>query len=65
MSSHTRNYDRKPVNSAMKIEDAQWNAKVMKREFLYAKSQYRKVIKRNTIIDLEFLELLKWPTKRK
>ena len=61
MSSHTRNYDRKLVNSAMrmKIEDAQWNAKVMKREFLYAKSQYRKVIRRKTMIDLEFMELLK------
>ena len=62
MSSHTRSNDRKLVNTAMKmkIEDAKWNAKAMKKEFLFSKSQYRKVIRRSTMIDLEFQKLMRF-----
>ena len=61
MSSHIKNNDRKLVSSAMKmkVEDAQWNEKQMKKKFLVSKTQYRNVIKRNSFINVEFQKLLK------
>ena len=61
MSSHIKNNDRKLVSSAMKmkVEDAQWNEKQMKKKFLVSKTQYRNVIKRNSFIDVEFQKLLR------
>ena len=65
ISSQNRNNDRKLVNSAMKlkIEDAQWNARQMRREFMKAKSQYRKTVVGGSMVDVEFQRLLRHGTR--
>ena len=43
----------------IKIDDAEWDARRMKRQFFVSKVNYRKTIKRNSIVDRVFKRILK------
>ena len=56
-----RNSDRKLVTHALKfkIEDAEWNANRVRRQFFMAKSTYRHTVRRNSMVDVMFKKMTK------
>ena len=44
----------------LKINDADWNARRMRRQVFVAKTKYRQVVRRNTVVDRAFQRMMKY-----
>ena len=57
-----RKYDRSLVLFAMKrkVQDASWAAEQARIKFLNKKTEYQKVVRKNTFIDLEFQQMMQY-----